>query len=280
MANSVAEKKPGDSLLILVMRDKRNVYLSVELDEMPAAEANIQASPAEQKAAEPMFDRFFGKDGAPKSAQPAAAQQKETTAVSAAMKSDIDDLPLIKRQPNKQAYAIVIGIEQYRQKLPKSDYSVGDARLVAEYLAKVLGYPEENIVVLTNEHATKSDFEKYFERWLSNNVEKGGSVFVYYSGHGAPNPQTGDAFLVPYDGDPSFIDQTGYSLNRLYDSLRKLPAREIVVALDSCFSGAGGRSVLAKGARPLVMSTQRAPVPSANTIVLTASARDQISSSL
>ncbi len=65
----------------------------------------------------------------------------------------------------------------------------------------------------------------------------------------------------------------------MYDSLRKLPAREIVVALDSCFSGAGGRSVLAKGARPLVMTAQRVPVLSANTIVLTASARDQISSS-
>ena len=65
-------------------------------------------------------------------------------------------------------------------------------------------------------------------------------MFIYYSGHGAPNTKTGDAYLVPYDGDPSFIEQTGYPLKKLYESLNKLQAKEIIVALDSCFSGAEG----------------------------------------
>ncbi|MBU4037606.1 MAG: caspase family protein, partial [Proteobacteria bacterium] len=110
------------------------------------------------------------------------------------------------------------------------------------------------------------------------NVEKGSTVFVYYSGHGAPNPRTGDAFLVPYDGDPSFINQTGYSLKRMYEALGKLPAKEIVVALDSCFSGAGGRSVLAEGARPLVMNLQSSFAISGNIKVMAASSGNQISS--
>jgi uncharacterized caspase-like protein len=101
---------------------------------------------------------------------------------------------------------------------------------------------------------------------------------VYYSGHGAPNPKTGDAYLVPYDGDPSFIDQTGFSLKRMYDTLGKLPAKEIVVALDSCFSGAGGRSVIAKGSRPLVMNLQANIIMPANMVVLAASSGDQTSS--
>ncbi len=120
--------------------------------------------------------------------------------------------------------------------------------------------------------------EKYFEKWLSNNVEKEGTVFVYYSGHGAPNPNTGDAYLVPYDGDPSFIEQTGYSLKRLYKNLNKLPAKEIVVVLDSCFSGAGGRSVLAKGARPLVMNMDKQVFHSDRIAILSASSGGQISS--
>ncbi|MBI3397872.1 MAG: caspase family protein [Deltaproteobacteria bacterium] len=193
------------------------------------------------------------------------------------IKSDVDELPAVKAKPNKNSYAIVIGIESYRQKLPKSDFSIHDAQTMTEYLTKVMGYPEENVVTLTNEHAAKSDFEKYFEKWLFNNVEKDGSVFIYYSGHGAPNPKTGDAFLVPYDGDPSFIDQTGYSLKRLYEALGKLPTKEIIVALDSCFSGAGGRSVIAKGARPLVMTMEKTAVPS-NIAVLSAASGEQISS--
>jgi hypothetical protein len=194
------------------------------------------------------------------------------------IKHDIDELPAMKASLNKYAYAIVIGIENYRQKLPKADFASSDAKLVSEYLTKVMGYPEENVVTLLNDQAALGDFVKYFERWLPNNIEKDGRVFIYYSGHGAPNPKTGDAYLVPYDGDPSFISETGYSLRRMYDALEKLPAKAITVALDSCFSGAGGRSVLAKGMRPLVMNLQGNLNLPKNVTVLSASGGDQTSS--
>ncbi len=208
----------------------------------------------------------------------AASAPSPESMTAAAVWSDIDDLPKAYANPRKNAYAIVIGIENYRQKLPRADFATQDARLVAAYLVRTLGIPEENVITLLNESALKSDFEKYFEKWLGNHVEPGGTVFVYFSGHGAPNPKTGDAYLVPYDGDPSFIDQTGYSLKRMYSALGKLPAKEIVVALDSCFSGAGGRSVLAQGARPLVMNLQGNMALSRNMTVLAASAGEQISS--
>ncbi|MBW1849795.1 MAG: caspase family protein [Deltaproteobacteria bacterium] len=194
------------------------------------------------------------------------------------VKSDVDELPAIKAKQNKNAYAIVIGVEKYRQKLPKADYAARDAALMAEYLEKVFGYPQENIVTLLNDRASFVDFAKYFEKWLPNNAEKEDTVFVYYSGHGAPNPNTGDAYLVPYDGDPSFIEQTGYSLKRLYQNLNKLPAKEIIVVLDSCFSGAGGRSVIAKGARPLVMNMDKQVFHSDRIAILSASSGSQISS--
>ena len=222
-----------------------------------------------REAEEKQYKKFFVKD---EKTSPSVFEEKLI------IKSDVDELPAIKAKPNKNAYAIVIGIEQYRQKLPKADYAVADAKTMTEYLTKVMGYPEENVVTLLNDRALKSDMEKYFEKWLWNNVEKDGSVFIYYSGHGAPNPKTADAYLVPYDGDPSFIDQTGYSLKRLYDNLGKLQAKEIIVALDSCFSGAGGRSVIAKGARPLVMNLEQDIKLSKNMIVMSASSGDQISS--
>lgn len=197
---------------------------------------------------------------------------------SAVVKSDVDELPAMKAKLNNNAYAIVIGIEQYRQNLPKADFAVHDARTVTEYLTKSLGFPKGNVITLLNDRALKSDFEKYFERWLSNNVDRDSTLFIYYSGHGAPNPKTGDAFLVPYDGDPSFIDETGYSLKKMYEALGGLPAKKIFVALDSCFSGAGGRSVLAKGARPLVMNLKNEISVSMNMVVMSASSGDQISS--
>lgn len=211
---------------------------------------------------------------AARGARPEAAAAAPSAAPSASVAaSDVDELPLAR--PTRKAYAVVVGVEHYREKLPAADYAAGDARLAAQYFQRVLGVPEENVALLVDDRATKGDFEKYFERWLPNRVEAGDTVYVYFSGHGAPNPAKGDAYLVPYDGDPTYIDQTGFAVKRLFDDLAKLPAKQVYVAMDSCFSGAGGRSVIAKGARPLVTVVQN-DVPSKLT-VLSASAGDQIS---
>jgi uncharacterized caspase-like protein len=178
----------------------------------------------------------------------------------------------------KTRYAVVIGIERYRQNLPSVEFASHDASIMREYLTKTLGYPDENVVMLLNEQAAKSDLEKYIERWLPNRVDKDSSVLLYYSGHGAPNPTTQEGFLVPYDGDPTFLEITGYSLKRLYEQMGKLPAREVLVVLDSCFSGSGGRSVIAKGARPLVVSIENPLLTGDKVVVLTASSASQISS--
>jgi len=191
------------------------------------------------------------------------------------VKSDVDELPAMS-EPRKNAYAVVIGIENYRS-LPKSDYSRSDATLVKAYL-KALGFQERNIEFLTDEKATRTDIEKSLEAWLPNRAKKDSTVLVYFSGHGAPEPAKGEAYLVPYDGDPNYLPVTGYPLKRLYASLGKLEAREIIVVLDSCFSGSGGRSVLAKGARPLVMMAPTG-ILSSNIAVLSATQGSQISTS-
>jgi uncharacterized caspase-like protein len=178
----------------------------------------------------------------------------------------------------KNAYAVVVGIEQYRQKLPKADFAAHDAQVMNDYLIKTLGLQEENVALLTDDHAARTDLEKYLEKWLPNRVEKGDTVFIYFSGHGAPNPKTGEAYMVPYDGDPAYIDTTGYPLKRLYEQLATLPAKEVVVMLDSCFSGAGGRSVIAKGMRPMGLSVETPVQAKGKTVVLAASSGDQVSS--
>src|SRR5439155_24158910 len=94
----------------------------------------------------------------------------------------------------------------------------------------------------------------------------------------APNPRTGKAYLVPYDGDPVFVEQTAYPLERLYEKLASLPAKEVVVVLDSCFSGAGGRSVIAKGMRPIVTEVENPMLAKGKAVVLAASTGQQISS--
>lgn len=192
--------------------------------------------------------------------------------------SDVDTPPVTRAKAKQNAYAVLVGIEQYQQKLPKADFAAHDAEVMGQYLTRTLGYAEENVVVLLNDRATKTGVEKYIEGWLPGRVEKDDSVFIYFSGHGAPNPKTGKAFLVPYDGDPAFVEQTGYPLDRLYERLAALPAKEVVVMLDSCFSGAGGRSVIAKGMRPMVLSVENPVLAKGKVVVLAASSGSQVSS--
>ena len=191
--------------------------------------------------------------------------------------SDVDDAPKVSLPTQKNRFAVLIGIEQYHQQLPKVEFASHDAQIMREYLVRTLGYSEENVVTLVNQNATKATIEKYIERWLPNHVDKNSSVFVFYSGHGAPNAKTNEGYLVPYDGDPTFLEVTGYPLKRLYEQLGHLVSKENFVVLDSCFSGSGGRSVVAKGTRPIVIMPESPALLSGNTVVLSASAGDQVS---
>ncbi len=192
--------------------------------------------------------------------------------------SDVDVPPASSITLQRNRYAVVIGVERYRQGLATVEFASHDARVMRDYLTKTLGFPEENVVMLVNEQAAKSDVEKYIERWLPNRVEADSTVLIYYSGHGAPNPITHESFLVPYDGDPTFLEITGYSLKRLYDQLGKLPAQNVVVMLDSCFSGTGERSVIAKGMRPAVINVENPLLAGEKIVVFTAGTGAQTSS--
>lgn len=177
------------------------------------------------------------------------------------------------------AYAVIVGVERYRD-LPRVEYAIRDAEMVKLYLVKALGYKEQNIVMLLDDRVTRSQLEARLEQWLPKQVAEhhDSEVFVYYGGHGAPDQNTNQSFIVPYDGDPLFLETTAYPVNRLYKVLGDLPAKRVIVVVDSCFSGTGGRSVIAKGARPMLMTVTDPVIASSNLIVLSAAASNQISS--
>lgn len=173
--------------------------------------------------------------------------------------------------------AVVIGVENYSD-LPKAQYATNDAAAVKAHL-RALGVPERNIVFLIDSRAGRSAIQKYVEEWLPRLTKPDSRVYFYFSGHGAPDVKTGAAYLMPWDGDANFLTSTAYPVKRLYEKLGELHVDQVLVAMDSCFSGAGGRSVLASGARPLVTNIVTGPVTGRVT-ALTASAATEISGSL
>ena len=110
-------------------------------------------------------------------------------------------------------------------------------------------------------------------------------VFVYYSGHGAPDlenaslsgGQTG-AYFVAHDTDPNYAAQTGYSLDQFYKGLDALEAKSVTVVLDACFSGGSDAGMLIQQASPIFISVENPAANLKSGVVLTSSSGEQISS--
>jgi hypothetical protein len=215
--------------------------------------------------------------GTPPAAPAAPAEASVEKKAAPSFHSDVDQASE-KATDRPDDFALVIGIEEY-QGLPKADFGARDAQAVRKHL-EALGIPARNIITLEGSAATGNKMKSYLEEWLPLNVKETSTLFVYYSGHGAPDPSNGQAYLVPWDGDPQFLKSTAYPLKKFYGDLAKTKAKHVIVALDACFSGAGGRSVLAKGARPLVTKVDQGLGPDGRITVLAAASGEQITGTL
>lgn len=191
----------------------------------------------------------------------------------------VDEIPPRSKSASGTNVALVVGVSRYREKaIPGVKYAARDAEVVARYLENVAGVAPENLKLLTDDSVTRSDLEAYVEDWLPRRVGPDSTVFVYYSGHGAPDLGGRESFLVPFEGHPDYPSKL-YPLGRLYAALAKLPAKAVIVMLDSCFSGAAGRGIARSGARPLVPQVETISL-APNVAVLAGAAGTQISSDL
>ena len=198
------------------------------------------------------------------------------------LRVDVDQNIPMGKKAGRDDVAVVIGNRSYGVAgTPDVDYALRDAAVMRQYLEKTLGYDSKNILYVEN--ATYAGFAQLFGREgdhrgkLNNYVVPGQSqVFVYYVGHGAPDPETNDAYFVPVDADPQFLKTSGYRLQTFYDNLAKLPAKSVTVVLDSCFSGNSAGGMLFKGVSSIAMRAKEVAAPKQLT-VLASSRDDQMS---
>jgi len=193
------------------------------------------------------------------------------------------DMPIGKAVPvDPSAVAVVIGIERYNARIPGVPFALRDAAQVREHLQKLIGVSPENTIYLTDEQATKGAIQTALEAQLPGLIDPGKSdVYVYYAGHGAPDPESKTPYLVPHDGNPSFASTSCYPMASFYKSLATAQARSVTVMLDACFSGQAGRGektvgLLASG-RPVGIHVKDIALP-AGVSLLAAGTGDQVSS--
>ncbi len=184
----------------------------------------------------------------------------------------------VKRQPNRDAVAIIIGISNYKT-LPKVEFANDDARIFYDYAIRALGVKPENIKLLVDSDAEEVEIIKAFKTWLPSRVKSTTDVYVYYSGHGLPTADGQGLYLLPPRADRDFISRTAIQFQEINADLQAAKPRSVTIFMDACYSGQtrSGETLIAN-ARPVALKAEKKLFPDSFTVI-SASQADQIASS-
>jgi hypothetical protein len=210
------------------------------------------------------------------------SEAKTVTVSRAAVESKIAYTVLnpakVKRQVERDAVAIIIGIANYKT-LPKAEFANDDARAFYDYAIRALGVKPENIKLLVDADAEEVEIIKAFKTWLPSRVKSTTDVYVYYSGHGLPTQDGQGLYLLPPRADRDFISRTAIQFQEINADLQAAKPKSVTIFMDACYSGlARNGETLIANARPVALKAEKKLFPD-NFTVITASQADQISSS-
>lgn len=185
--------------------------------------------------------------------------------------------PLVgpRHQASPNRAALIIGLENYEAS-PPAKFASKDAETFADFAREKLGVPADNIKILTNANASEREILRSLKGWLPTIIRpRETDLYVFYAGHGMPAADGSSAYIVPYDGDVTLLDDTAISRDRFFKEIDAWSPRSATFFFDSCFSGATRSEELLVAARPLGIKVQDDEVPD-NFLVFNAGESDQI----
>jgi uncharacterized caspase-like protein len=156
----------------------------------------------------------------------------------------------------KTAYALIIGISQYRdQRIPKLKFTHADAQAFYDLLLdpQRIGFPKENVKLLLDDEATLFNLKHAISGWLYQHATPDSTVIFFFAGHGhqeedktATEADGMAKYLLPWDVNPDNLFASALSSSEFNLLLRIIKARRLIFFIDACYSGgvtAGARDV-------------------------------------
>jgi len=179
---------------------------------------------------------------------------------------------------DSRKWALVVGVEKYSQ-LPAVDFAASDAKKAANHFINLLGVPENQVVLMENEKATRSAVTSRLKDYFPSNLGKDSVLYVYFAGHGMPDVVTAEPYLMFFDSEATNVSRTGYAMKELLSDLSAMDVAQTFLFTDACFSGmaARGEEMLVQGARPAVLRVNEVKVASGKVVAVGASTGSQLS---
>ena len=143
-----------------------------------------------------------------------------------------------------QTYALLVGISSFKD---ERIHPLNFAHLDASELSTLLkspragAIPDDNVVVLTNQGATRSAIQSAIETHLKGRAGKNDTVLLFIASHGASFPvgNTNKGFIVTYDSNPEDLATSGIPM----DDIRQLfssqlgNVKRLLMFVDVCHAG-------------------------------------------
>ena len=190
--------------------------------------------------------------------------------------------PIGKRgRTNPNALALIIGISDYENTKASALYADIDAKMFYDYANLKLGIPSSNIKELVGNNAKRLDIFKSVRSFLlKRTVTDKTDIYVFFAGHGLATDDGKDVYLLPYDGDPEYLEDSAIKRKKLFTDIQATKPRSVTVFLDTCYSGeTRNEETLVAGLRPIIITAKEQAIPS-NFTVLSAAQGNQTSQSL
>lgn len=135
-------------------------------------------------------------------------------------------------------HALVIGNDHYRQWTPLST-AIADAESMSKVLTDRYGFR-----VTALKDADRKQILKTLNDYRKTLSDQD-NLLVYYAGHGFLEPEIDRGYWIPVEGD-LFDNSDWIEFPAVTDLLELIPARQILVVADSCFSGKLTRSAMGR----------------------------------
>ena len=146
-----------------------------------------------------------------------------------------------------QTYALLVGISKFKdQRINQLEFAHEDARTLTTLFESERGghIPQDNVVLLMNEQATRAAIQAAIETHLEAKAGKNDTVILFIAAHGALLPDK-KGYIVAYDTSAEDVATTGIPM----DDISKLfatglsKAKRLLLFVDVCHAGKIGQIV-------------------------------------
>ena len=130
--------------------------------------------------------------------------------------------------------AVLVGMDRYRDTWPGAYRTRrGQVAALTQTLQTTGLFTDHTIRILEGPRATRTAIEETLLTWSRRRLGQDGVLIFYFSGQALNHPETGEVYLVPFEGSPNGTAARLLSLRSLQRILTKLNNRLTLLILDA-----------------------------------------------